>query len=55
MGRGNIGIDFPAILRELERQQFKHWVVVEQSRSDVSPLRSAQLNAGYLRSLGYPL
>jgi inosose dehydratase len=55
MGRGDIGIDFPAILHELERQRFEHWVVVEQSRSDVSPLRSAQLNADYLRSIGYPL
>ena len=55
MGRGTIGIDFPAILRELEQQQFNKWVVIEQSRSDVSPLRSAQVNAEYLRSIGYPL
>ena len=55
MGRGKIGIDFPAILHELEQQQFKHWVVVEQSRSEVSPFRSAQVNAEYLRSIGYQL
>ena len=55
MGRGKIGIDFPAVLRELEAQQFAHWVVIEQSRSDVSPLRSAQVNADYLRSIGYPI
>jgi inosose dehydratase len=53
MGRGSIGIDFPAILRELEAQQFAHWVVIEQSRSDETPLRSAQINADYLRSIGY--
>ncbi len=55
MGRGKIGIDFPAILRELEQQQFSHWVVVEQSRSEVSPARSAQVNADYLRSIGYSI
>jgi inosose dehydratase len=55
MGRGTIGIDFPAILLELEQQQFKHWVVIEQSRSDVSPFRSAQINADYLRSIGYQI
>jgi inosose dehydratase len=55
MGRGTIGIDFPAILRELEAQHFDRWVVVEQSRSDVSPLRSAQINADYLRSIGYSI
>lgn len=55
MGRGTLGIDFPVILRELERQQFKHWVVVEQSRSTVSPAHSAQVNADYLRSIGYSI
>ncbi|HEY3290947.1 MAG TPA: sugar phosphate isomerase/epimerase, partial [Anaerolineae bacterium] len=55
MGRGSIGIDFPAILHELETMNFTHWVVIEQSRSDVSPLRSAQVNAEYLRSIGYSM
>ena len=55
MGRGSIGIDFPGILHELEQQQFSHWVVVEQSRSDENPLRSAQINADYLRSIGYQI
>ena len=30
-------------------------VVIENSRSDVSPARSAQFNADYLRGLGYSL
>ena len=53
LGQGTIGIDFAAILRELEEMRFRGWVVVEQSRSDVSPLASAQVNAAYLRRLGY--
>ena len=53
MGEGNLGIDFGAILRELEEMRFPGWVVVEQSRSDVSPLHSARVNAAFLRQLGY--
>ena len=53
MGEGSLGIDFAAILHELEETAFPGWVVVEQSRSDVSPLHSAQVNAAYLRGLGY--
>jgi sugar phosphate isomerase/epimerase len=55
MGEGSLGIDFAAILRELESTGFPGWVVVEQSRSDVSPLVSARKNAAYLRGLGYDL
>jgi len=55
MGRGDINIDFAGFLRELERQQFTHWVVIEQSRSDESPFRSAQINADYLRGIGYAI
>lgn len=55
MGRGDIHIDFAAFLHELEQQQFAHWVVIEQSRSDESPYRSAQINAEYLRSIGYAI
>jgi len=53
LGRGTIGIDFPAILRELEQQRFEGWIVVEQSRSVASPLHSARINAEYLTGLGY--
>jgi sugar phosphate isomerase/epimerase len=53
MGQGTIGIDFAAILQELDDNEFPGWVVVEQSRSDVSPLASARLNSDYLESIGY--
>lgn len=53
MGEGSLGIDFAAFLAELEAMRFPGWVVVEQSRSDVSPLASARANAAYLRGLGY--
>ncbi|MBN8592007.1 MAG: TIM barrel protein [Anaerolineae bacterium] len=55
MGRGSIGLDFAAILAELQAQQFAGWVVIEQSTSEVSPAHSAQINADYLRGLGYDL
>jgi len=55
LGRRTIGIDFPAILHELENQRFGGWVVIEHSRSVVSPLHSAQVNAEYLQGLGYDL
>ena len=53
MGQGTIGIDFAAILGELSRTRFPGWVIVEQSRSDVSPHQSALLNAAYLQAFGY--
>lgn len=55
MGQGTIGLDFDAILRELCAQRFAGWVVVEQSRSDVSPAHSAQMNADFLHGLHYSL
>lgn len=55
LGKGSINIDFPAFFKELEAQQFGSWVVVENSRSDVSPLESARLNAEYITDLGYSL
>jgi inosose dehydratase len=55
LGRGSIGIDFPACFAALTEMGFSGWVVVENSRSDVSPATSAQINADYLRGLGYAL
>jgi inosose dehydratase len=55
VGEGTLGIDFGAILRELEEQRFGGWVVIEQSRSDVSPLVSARVNAAAIDRLGYSL
>jgi inosose dehydratase len=53
LGRGTIGMDFPEILGELEAWDFPGWVVVEQSRSDVSPAASLAINTAYLRDRGY--
>ena len=55
LGKGSINIDFPAFFEELEKQAFTGWVVVENSRSDVSPVESARLNAEYIIGLGYSL
>lgn len=55
MGQGTLGIDFGAILQDLVDHDFDGWVVVEQSRSVISPLASAQLNAKVVRDLGYSL
>ncbi len=55
LGQGTINIDFPGILKHLVDRQFPGWVVLEQSQSDVSPLKSAQINADYLTFLGYDI
>jgi sugar phosphate isomerase/epimerase len=55
LGQGTIGLDFPALLGALEARHFDGWVVIENSRSDVSPLTSARLNAAYLTDLGYAI
>ena len=55
MGRGTLGIDFTAIFQELIDTRFGGWVVVEQSRSDISPLASARANGAFVKCLGYSL
>ena len=45
LGEGSIGIDFPAILAWLDAQQFDGWIVIENSRSDISPAHSAQITS----------
>jgi inosose dehydratase len=55
LGDGILGPQWPAILERLAEPGFSRWVVVEQSRSEVSPARSAQENAAFLARLGYPL
>jgi len=55
LGRGTIGIDFPGLFRALEGRGYTGWVVIENSRSDVSPLESARVNAAYLTGLGYAI
>ncbi|MCA9880172.1 MAG: TIM barrel protein [Thermomicrobiales bacterium] len=53
IGAGTLDIDFAGFLAALEGASFPGWVVVEQSRSDVSPRHSAGVNAAALRRLGY--
>ncbi len=55
LGRGTIGINFAAILEDLQRRQFDGWVVLEQSQSDVSPLESARINAEYITAAGHDI
>jgi inosose dehydratase len=56
LGRGHLpNLDHPAFFAALEEMQFTGWVVVENSRSDVSPAESARINADYMRGLGYSL
>jgi sugar phosphate isomerase/epimerase len=55
LGEGTIGLDFPAILAELDGWNYAGWIVIENSRSDISPAHSAQFNADYLKRLGYSL
>lgn len=55
LGRGALGLDFGACLALLQRQSFTGWIVIEQSTSDVSAVHSAQLNAAYIKGMGYTL
>ena len=55
LGYGSIGIDFGQILRLIDERGFDGWVVIEQSRSDESPDRSAEINADYVKRLGYAI
>jgi inosose dehydratase len=51
---GEGAVDFPALLRELERSAYDGWVVVEQDVLPAmgSPLESAIRNRQYLRRIG---
>lgn len=53
LGDGILAARWPEILEQLTG--FDGWVVVEQSRSEVSPERSANENAAFLAGLGYPV
>lgn len=53
IGEGTLKIDFAGFLAALHDAAFPGWVVVEQSRSDISPRQSAEVNACALRRLGY--
>lgn len=53
LGEGILAGSWQAIMSEISGWGFAGWVVVEQSRSDVSPADSAGANASFLRQLGY--
>ena len=53
LGDGTLNIDFAGFLAALDAAAFPGWVVVEQSRSDISPRDSAEANAAAIRRLGY--
>ena len=53
IGEGTLKIDFAGFLAALDAADFPGWVVVEQSRSDISPRHSAETNAAAVRRLGY--
>lgn len=54
LGRGTIGLDFPAILATLTEIDYTGWVMTELSSSaDTGAEASCLANGAYLRSLGY--
>jgi inosose dehydratase len=54
LGKGNLGLDIPAVLEKLERIGYEGWVVVEQDHVTAhSPKETAKINRMYLKSLGY--
>ncbi|MCY0898648.1 MAG: sugar phosphate isomerase/epimerase [Firmicutes bacterium] len=55
LGQGTIGLDFQAILQELDQWPFKGWIVVEQSRSEESPEASMAINSRYLTDRGWSI
>ncbi len=56
LGRGRLPIlDHAAFFAALEEMRYTGWVVVENSRSDISPAESARVNAAFVRGLGYSL
>lgn len=55
LGRGTVGIDFPGLLTQVQERGFNGWIVIEHSRSDISPLESAKVNAAYLAENGFAI
>ncbi len=54
LGRGNLGLDIPRIMKALENIGYDGWVSVEQDRVTAhTPAETAKVNRMYLRSLGY--
>jgi sugar phosphate isomerase/epimerase len=55
LGDGTLGIDFPALLRHIQDRGFTGWMVVENSRSEVSAESSANANAKFLTEHGFEI
>jgi inosose dehydratase len=53
LGEGNLGIDFPGILRALREWGYDGWVTVELDRSRRTPAESCRLSRACLKRLGY--
>ena len=54
LGRGTIGLDYPAFLAALTEIDYTGWVMTELSgAADTGAEESCQSNAEYLRSIGY--
>lgn len=54
LGKGNLGLDIPGVLRALENAGYDGWISVEQDQvTGHSPAETARINRMYLRSLGY--
>jgi inosose dehydratase len=55
LGDGTLGIDFPKLLRHIRDRGFTGWMVVENSRSEVSAEASARANARFLTGHGFEI
>ena len=53
LGRGNAGVDVPAMLAYLTESKFNGWFTVEQDQTTRSPCTDQLHNAEYLKGLGY--
>ena len=53
LGDGNMGLDIPAVLEDLQRVGYDGWISVELDRATRDPDEAAFQNREYLRGLGY--
>jgi len=53
LGRGNVGLDFAVILRVLQDQGYRRWLVIEQDQCTVTPMYDMAKNREFIASLGY--
>ena len=55
LGTGNMGLDVPAVVKDLEAFGFDGWLMVEQDHTHTTPFDSAKKNAEALRRFGIPI